>query len=406
MSLAPRRGNAWGLPLLAVAGIVCAFAFPAAADTAILDAIVEQFERATGTWFANLLPIAHRLFLTLATIELVVSGMWWALERESLPEIFVAFLKRIVALSFFFMLLLNAHLWMPAVIDSFLLAGQVAGGATALSPSGVMGQGIDLAASLFGELKGQGFLLNPSGSLLAVFCAGAVILAFAFIAAQFVVLLVEIYVVIGGGVLLLAFAASRFSIGFSEKYLGYAFSTGVKAFVLMLIIGVGSGLVSTWQPTIVGARLEDAFAILAASVVYLAVAWHVPSFASAMIGGMPQLGLGAVTAPLAGGAALGTAFASTGGAAAATTWRSAAALGAVGALALPLARTSGVSPGAAGSSPGSAPAQNSAGRSDSTPSRAAVHPGPPSHPPALGTPLQVPPPRTAGSAHADPPERV
>ncbi len=169
-------------------------------------------------------------------------------------------------------------------------------------------------------------------------CTVTVILAFAFIAAQFVVLLVEIYVVIGGGVLLLGFAASRFSIGFAEKYIGYAFATGVKAFVLMLIVGVGSGLVSGWQETITGAGLEDAFAILAASIVYVAVAWQVPAFASAMIGGMPQLGLGSVAASVTSTAATGGAIAS-GGAGAAV--RGAAAIGAAASFGAASARASG-----------------------------------------------------------------
>ncbi len=138
-------------PLFFLSVLITSGVFPrlAAADTAILDHIVQLFESSTATWFANLLPIANRLFMTLAAIELVVSAMWWALESESLPSVFVAFLKRIVALSFFFMLLLNAPVWIPALIDSFLLAGQVAGGASGLSPSAVMGQGIDLAGNLF-----------------------------------------------------------------------------------------------------------------------------------------------------------------------------------------------------------------------------------------------------------------
>ncbi len=311
------------------------------ADTAILDHIVQQFENSTATWFANLLPIANRLFMTLAAIELVVSGMWWALESDSLPSVFVAFLKRIVALSFFFMLLLNAPVWIPALIDSFLLAGQVAGGASGLSPSAVMGQGIDLAGNLFSGLKGQGWVLNPAGSLIAVFCAATVTLAFALIAAQFVVLLVEIYVVIGGGVLLLGFAASRFSIGFSEKYIGYAFATGVKAFVLMLIVGVGSGLVSGWQDTIASAELEDAFAILAASIVYVAVAWQVPAFAGAMIGGMPALSLGSVVAPLTRTAATGAVIAGAGAASVGAAVRGAATLAAAASFATASARASG-----------------------------------------------------------------
>ena len=109
----------------------------------------------------------------------------------------------------------------------------------------------------------------------------------------------------------------------------------------MLIVGVGSGLVAAWQPTITDARLEDAFAILAASVVYVAVTWQVPAFASVMITGMPALGLGSATASLTSAASGAAILAGTGGAAAEAALRGASTVGAAASFGSASARASG-----------------------------------------------------------------
>ncbi len=279
----------------------------AIADTAILDAVVAQFEAATSGWYATLFPIARNLFILLATIELIVSAMWWAIDRDSLPSVFTAFLKRMVALSFFFMVLLNANTWIPALLSSFQTAGATAGGVPNISPSSVVGQGIDLASVLLEDGWSQGLTFNLKGAFLGVLCALFLFIAFVVIAAQYVITLVELYIVIGGGVLLLGFSGSRWSIGFAEKYIGYAFATGVKLFVLLLIIGVGSGLALGWRATLVDGDFENMLAVVAAGFLYMGIAWQVPSFASAMIGGMPALTLGSTVGPAAtlGAAAAG-----------------------------------------------------------------------------------------------------
>ena len=69
-----------------------------------------------------------------------------------------------------------------------------------------------------------------------------VIVAYAIIAAQLLVALVESYIVIGGGILLLGFSGSRWTKFFSERYLSYVASVGVKLFVLYLIMGIGMSI--------------------------------------------------------------------------------------------------------------------------------------------------------------------
>ncbi|MCZ7618389.1 MAG: type IV secretion system protein [Myxococcota bacterium] len=132
------------------------------------------------------------------------------------------------------------------------------------------------------------------GNLVAAIASLLTFLAFVIIAGQLALSLIEMYIVIGGGVLLLGFAGSRWTMPFAERYLSYAVAIGIKLFVLYLIIGVGTALAASWAPTLAnaGTSPSDLFAILGASLVYMIVAWQIPSFASSLIAGSVNLTLG------------------------------------------------------------------------------------------------------------------
>ncbi len=262
--------------------------------TTILTDLVNAFQAATAGWFGVLFPIARNLFFTLATIEIVWAASWWVIERDDPTQIFVQFLKRIMAIGFFLAVLTFADVWIPAIIDGFATAGRTAGGLPELNPSTVIDQGIAVASTLISSISVAGWFTSPGGNFVAAIAALLTFLAFVVIAGQLALALIEMYVVIGGGVLLLGFAGSRWTIPFAERYLSYAVAIGIKLFVLYLIIGVGTALAASWQPTLAGAGSSpsDLFAILGAALVYMIVAWQIPSFASALIAGSVNLTLG------------------------------------------------------------------------------------------------------------------
>jgi type IV secretion system protein TrbL len=262
--------------------------------TTILTDLVNAFQAATGGWFGALFPIARSLFFTLAAIEIVWAASWWVLERDDPTQILVQFLKRVIAIGFFLAVLTFADVWVPAIIDGFATAGRAAGGLPELNPSTVIDQGIAVASTLISSISVAGWFTSPGGNLVAAIASLLTFLAFVIISAQLALSLIEMYIVIGGGVLLLGFAGSRWTMPFAERYLSYAVAIGIKLFVLYLIIGVGTALAASWAPVLdnVGTSPADLFAILGASLVYMIVAWQIPSFASALIAGSVNLTLG------------------------------------------------------------------------------------------------------------------
>ena len=79
-----------------------------------------------------------------------------------------------------------------------------------------------------------------------VFCAVVIFIAYLAIAIQFVVAMVESYLVIGAGVIFLGFGGSRWTAAYVERYIAYAVSVGMKILVLYLLIGAGMTVSQGW----------------------------------------------------------------------------------------------------------------------------------------------------------------
>ena len=375
------RFTGWLILAVTALAIEPSFAGPSVVGTnGVLDSVQQTIQTTAAGWSTQALGYANKLFFGLAALEFSWSAIQLTLKKNDLPDIIVGTLFKVMSLAFFAMLLTEAPTWIPMIIDSFTQAGTaVAGGGTPLTPSGVIDQGITLASDLV--TKGTGAITanqgtgmvatvkHLPGNLLADIIIGLtgimIILSFAVIALQLFVTLVESYVVIGGGVLMLGFLGSRWTSNFGEKYFAYAISIGIKLFTLYLIIGFGNDLVTqmgiqldalvkSGQPVGFG----DWLAMGGTSAVYGGVGYMVPGLAGTMMNGSPNMtmsNMGAAggalaAAPVAAGLATGAAGAQAIGLAAklAGTTKSGAAGGIGGSAASGGGFAGGIAGGTAG----------------------------------------------------------
>ena len=283
-------------------------------NSTILNDIVRDYESISSAWASTLLPIAQAVFWTLVLIELVWSAIWWVVDREDGLGVITALLRKVLAVGFFYALLINGPTWIRAVIQGFTQAGASASGLTDLSPSGVFDQGLSLANKILNSVEGLGILEGIFPSLVAAFTSLVVVVSFAIIAAQLLVALVESFIVIGAGILFVGFSGARWTKFFTERYLSYLASVGVKLLVLYLIMGVGMSIAARWVPILERGGFSPIpfFYVMGGSLVFLFLTWHIPSVASAMMVGAVHLSLADVYYPLmlagrAGGVALGAA---------------------------------------------------------------------------------------------------
>src|SRR5438874_8288348 len=106
-------------------------------SSTVLNDIVRDYESISAAWFTALFPIAQAVFWILVAIELVWSAIWWAVDREDGLGVLTALLRKVVAVGFFYALLLNGGTWIRMVISGFRQAGASASSLSDLNPTGV-----------------------------------------------------------------------------------------------------------------------------------------------------------------------------------------------------------------------------------------------------------------------------
>jgi len=332
--------TALGLLLLLAAPTVFAMGF--------LDSLLLQASNSSAQWMQRAIQIATLVFGMLVLIEFTWFAMQMTLKKAELSEIITSLMFKVVAIGFFFTLLLNAPTWIPLISQSFMQAGATISGTTVeqFSPSAIISRGLDAAALLVAaqqaDAPGTWELLTSPGqagaalltSIIIGLAALMLVIAFAILALQFLVALLEAYIVLGAGALLLGFSGSRWTMSFSEKYLGYSVSVGAKLLVVMVLVGFGTtfaeGVIAHWNTLRAGTgaggiKIVDYLAVLAGSVLFGAMSFMLPSLAGSLLNGAASMSLGntagaasSAVMPVAGlasagaGAALGVAAGAAG----------------------------------------------------------------------------------------------
>ena len=255
----------------------------------VLDTIVEDFRTAVQAARPALLGIAASTFGVLAVIEIALSAIVWTL-RESGPErILSALVLKLAWLAFAFGLIASFGVWFPPVIDGFHQAGQaVAPGV--VSPGDVLGLGVQLSTSMInGFFDGVG-LMDLSFNLVATailvaLSALIVEVMYAVIAASVVVVLVESFIALAAGALVLGFAAFRGTANLADRFVAYVFNLGIRLFSLFLLVGIGFNVAQGWLPLIQGGTDDVAamLAVLGGSLTFMLLVVVIPAKVSTLL---------------------------------------------------------------------------------------------------------------------------
>jgi len=276
----------------------------------VANTLVGQFNAAVAGIYGAILPIAQNLFIFLAAISVTWALVWWILEKDDPVPIFVALLRTLMRISFFWFVLINAQALARAVLNSFVAAGQAAATAAGasmpqLSPVGILQAGSDLAETLVQNLNVQGLLGSLAGGFLAPILGILLFIAFLIIAAQMVIALVEGFIVMSGGVLLLGFLGSPWTARFGLSYFSALVGSGVKLFMIYIIVALGGGLVAGWQAAMAGGvDLAGALSILGVCALFSFIAWSIPAYGQALASGAVSTSLNSVVSSAAGMAAM------------------------------------------------------------------------------------------------------
>lgn len=266
--------------------------------TSALTTILSVFHQGAG----RLAGAGAGLLGTLVAIEMVWAGVLWSLQPDMAP-VLTSFLKRVVKVGIFSLLVLNFPEIANVVLDGFIWAGGQVGGANeAISlmrnPSKIIELGFTTVADAwvntsFGEV---GVISAISGGgagsvvedLLAIVLSLIALAMYWLIAMQAFLCVLEFYVAAAFGAIFMPFGINQHTKWIAEKYMGAIMAQGAKLMVLTALIGVIA-------PILHGLKLPENsgfehFLVLVIGVASLAlIVWRVPQMASAMMNGQASL---------------------------------------------------------------------------------------------------------------------
>jgi type IV secretion system protein TrbL len=281
-------------------------------NTGVIDNFTEVFTRYIDSGFGLLGGEVAYLASTLIVIDITLAGLFWAWGADE--DVLAHLVKKTLYVGFFAFLIGNFNGLAKIVFNSFAGLGLKAAGSglsadQLLQPGRIAQIGIDAGKPILqaaSQLMGYVSFFENFVQIFVLLVAWLVVLvAFFILAVQLFVTLIEFKLTTLAGFVLVPFGLFNKTAFLAERVLGNVVASGVKVLVLAVIIGIGTNLFGEFtqgfggnQPT-----LEDALALVLASLALLGLGIFGPGIATGLTAGAPQLGAGAAvgTALAAGG---------------------------------------------------------------------------------------------------------
>ncbi|WP_447941486.1 P-type conjugative transfer protein TrbL [Brevundimonas mediterranea] len=274
------------------------------------------FSNTVSAGFDALQGAVNGVFGLLIVLVVALTGIQWALSSNR--EVLAAGFGKVLLIGAFAFLINDWQQLSETLYAGFLELGLTAGGGSLsreefLNPGAVLQQGWEIVKALGDTPAPVDNPLDVVGNLADALILGlamiGIMLAFAVLALQIIVSLLEFKIVTLGGFVLLPFGIWNKSAFLAERPLGYVVSSGLKVLALAIVVSGARTIFDQLQPS-ANPDIYEALTILVASLLLAMLALFIPNLASALVTGGPALGAGAaITAGVAVGgvAALGAA---------------------------------------------------------------------------------------------------
>jgi type IV secretion system protein TrbL len=289
-------------------------AFAAVDSVGVLNNVLSKFEAASSNWQAIMTTRATWLFWLLVVISMVWTFGFMALRKADIGEFFAEYIRFTIFTGFFWWLLLNGPQFANDIIRSLRTIGaQASGMPNDLTPSGI----VDIGFDIFFKVLDQATLWKPMDSLFGMLLGAAILLMFALIGVNMLLLLVSGYFFAYAGVFILGFGGSKWT---SEMAIGYyksILNIALQLMAMVLIIGIGRSFIDDYYTAMsAGVSLKEmgVMVVVGASMLFLVA--KVPPQVGALAGGTTgNLGSNFGVGAAVGAAAVAAAAVATAGAA-------------------------------------------------------------------------------------------
>ncbi len=244
--------------------------------------IVITYRNASNLWLPLIRSYAQRLFWILAILDFTWMAAMLILKNGDLYDLVFNLVRKILFFGFFYALILNGNAWMTAIINSFrAIAANVPGGAGGITPGTILETSFDVFMAAADKVG----VMSPKSWLIGVMGVGVVIIGALMTGVQ-VIALIEMYIGLVIGQIVLGFGGSEWSSDYAISYVKYIISVGMKLMAIQLIAALANNMFTVWA-NIPPAQfdLAQVAALAVAMVLLFFVMKTVPEIISGIISG-------------------------------------------------------------------------------------------------------------------------
>jgi P-type conjugative transfer protein TrbL len=292
-----------------------------------------------GVWAPVLQAQGIQILLAVGAIAFAVYAIQ-LLTTHDLPTFILGFAYTIVSLSVLHAVFLYSQDLATDMLSGFQALGQQVSGLspTTLTPSGVLTQGIHLVQILWAAAGNASWFKAPTVAIETMICAIVMVFAFAVASIIYLLALVEVWALIIGGSLLLAFAPLPWTWNIFPGWGLRVLAACVKTFFLIAVLALGlneaagwtTGMASTSSGLATNASLM--MQAVTESLLFVALVYYIPEIMASLVTGGAGAAITAGETILAGMVSEGAGHAASGANALGGATANAAADGAAKAL--------------------------------------------------------------------------
>jgi P-type conjugative transfer protein TrbL len=281
-------------------------------ETGAIDDLLRTFETAAGQWPPVLRQYATYVFVSLVTISWSWTFFWMAFKEPNITELLAELTRRSLMIGFFYWLLMDGTWIASKIVEGFQFLAQELTGKY-IHPSSIFDIGFSLASEIIKKLSwtdmvdGIGFVLAGIGILIV----------FAFIALEMLLIIIQYYIMLNLGVIMMGFLGHEWSREYAINYFRLMLGLGVKLLSMQMIVVLSMNILQSWLNTS-DLTWTQILLILPCIIVIWGLVREVPALAQSLISGSDSTSGNAIagamqavaaTAALAAGAYAGAAAA-------------------------------------------------------------------------------------------------
>ncbi|PXW83297.1 type IV secretion system protein TrbL [Nitrosomonas sp. Nm84] len=215
-------------------------------NQSVLDQVVQKFWTKVKSWHTVIQSAAERLFWSLVLISMVWTFGMMLLRKADIGDFFAEFTRFVIFTGFYFWLLTNAvsgHNIAGTIIDSMQqLGGTAAGLPSGASHASIMHTGI----LIWNQATKSVTFMQPIDSLMGFIISLIILIILTVIAVNMLLLLISGWVLMYAGIFFLGFGGARWTSDIAINYFKTVLGIGIQLFVMLLIVGIGSDLLSSF----------------------------------------------------------------------------------------------------------------------------------------------------------------